>query len=69
MKNPYNFTFDEFMSFFNDAEKKADQKKHRKINESHKEINTIDEYYQQFPDDLSMKKFEEIMKKKYGITR
>ncbi len=67
MKNPYNFTYDEFMSFLDDAEKKASQKKRHQINESHREINTIDEYNQQFPDDLSMKEFEDKMKEKYGI--
>ncbi len=36
MKNPYNFTYDEFMSFLDDAEKKASQKKRHQINESHR---------------------------------
>lgn len=67
MKNPYNFTYDEFMIFLNDAEKKASQKKQHQINESYREINTKDEYNQQFPDDLSIKEFEDKMKEKYGI--
>lgn len=47
--------------------KKASQNKRRQTNDSHKEINTLDEYYQQFPDDLSITEFEDRMKEKYGI--